>query len=188
MSLKPAKHTKAPKIEFPRVSDIKNLKDEGMCLSMWQPWASLLVYGIKRLEGRSWFSEHRGRLWIHAGSKPVESNLVEEIEQEYAHLKDSIPFPESYPTSALLGYIDVIGCPSNEELKTMKEHYKNMVEKDDEIEYWIHEDNESAYAFVCVNPKKLLLPFHMSGEHKICMLSDFIDYYVKLTLSSSQIA
>ncbi|KAJ0769957.1 putative ASCH domain, PUA-like superfamily, activating signal cointegrator 1 [Helianthus annuus] len=24
------------------------------CLTMHQPWASLLVYGIKRIEGRSW--------------------------------------------------------------------------------------------------------------------------------------
>lgn len=30
-------------------------------LSMHQPWASLLVYGIKRIEGRTWPTDHRGR-------------------------------------------------------------------------------------------------------------------------------
>ena len=30
------------------------------CLTMHQPWASLLVYGIKRIEGRSWPSPIRG--------------------------------------------------------------------------------------------------------------------------------
>lgn len=30
------------------------------CLTMHQPWASLLVYGIKRIEGRSWPAPIRG--------------------------------------------------------------------------------------------------------------------------------
>ena len=37
-------------------------------LSMHQPWASLLVYGLKRIEGRGWPTDHTGRLWIHATS------------------------------------------------------------------------------------------------------------------------
>jgi len=31
------------------------------CLTMHQPWASLLVHGIKRIEGRSWPSPIRGK-------------------------------------------------------------------------------------------------------------------------------
>ena len=34
------------------------------CISMHQPWASLLVAGIKTVEGRSWSTKHRGPLWI----------------------------------------------------------------------------------------------------------------------------
>lgn len=37
-------------------------------LSMHQPWASLLVYGLKRIEGRAWPTDHTGSLWIHATS------------------------------------------------------------------------------------------------------------------------
>ena len=41
-----------------------------------QPWASLLVNGIKRIEGRSWPTQHRGRLWIHATSQqPSDSDI-----------------------------------------------------------------------------------------------------------------
>lgn len=36
-------------------------EDEGVCLSLHQPWASLLVYGFKRAEGRVWNTEYRGR-------------------------------------------------------------------------------------------------------------------------------
>ena len=42
--------------------------DKMTCLTMHQPWASLLVYGIKRAEGRGWNTDFRGRLWIHAGT------------------------------------------------------------------------------------------------------------------------
>ncbi len=43
-------------------------EDGGMCLSMHQPWASLLVHGFKRFEGREWTHRYRGPLWIHATS------------------------------------------------------------------------------------------------------------------------
>ena len=56
-----------------RVQDreLMEMSDDGMCLSMHQPWASLLVMGIKIHEGRTWYSQHRGRLWIHAGIRDV---------------------------------------------------------------------------------------------------------------------
>lgn len=47
-----------------------------ICLTMHQPWASLLVAGVKRVEGRSWPTEHRGILWIHAAAKePSEAEV-----------------------------------------------------------------------------------------------------------------
>ena len=35
-------------------------------LSLWNPWATLLVCGAKRVETRSWPIKHRGPLLIHA--------------------------------------------------------------------------------------------------------------------------
>ncbi len=34
-------------------------------------------YGIKRIEGRGWPTEHRGRLWIHATSKQPSAEEVQ---------------------------------------------------------------------------------------------------------------
>ena len=36
------------------------------CLSLWQPWASLLVHGVKRVETRPKRFNHTGVLLIHA--------------------------------------------------------------------------------------------------------------------------
>ena len=45
-------------------------------ISLHQPWASLLVHGIKRIEGRAWSSEHRGQLWIHSTSqRPTDEEI-----------------------------------------------------------------------------------------------------------------
>lgn len=51
----------------PLFGDEGDKADKMTCLTMHQPWASLLVYGIKRAEGRGWSTDFRGRLWIHAG-------------------------------------------------------------------------------------------------------------------------
>ncbi|KAJ4448144.1 hypothetical protein ANN_10157 [Periplaneta americana] len=61
--------------------------DEGCCLSMHQPWASLLVSGIKVHEGRTWYTSHRGRLWIAAASKVPTAQEIRETEHIYEVLK-----------------------------------------------------------------------------------------------------
>ena len=38
--------------------------DNGMTISMHQPWASLMVAGFKRFEGRDWNHKYRGPLWV----------------------------------------------------------------------------------------------------------------------------
>ena len=37
-------------------------------LSIKQPWASLIAHGIKDIENRTWKTNFRGRIYIHASS------------------------------------------------------------------------------------------------------------------------
>ena len=39
------------------------------CLSLWQPWATLMAIGAKRIETRSWETLYRGPLAIHAATR-----------------------------------------------------------------------------------------------------------------------
>lgn len=41
-------------------------------LSVRQPWATLIVEGIKDVENRMWTTRYRGTLAIHAGRTPAE--------------------------------------------------------------------------------------------------------------------
>ena len=84
-----------------------------MCLSMHQPWASLMVHGFKRFEGREWTTKYRGPLWIHATSqkpKPEEIAALEEAyTNHYAIIGEDRPeFPQRYPTSAVIGRLDLV--------------------------------------------------------------------------------
>src|SRR5687767_9624159 len=47
-----------------READVPRL----MCLSVRQPWAELIVAGRKRVENRTWKTNHRGLLGIHASA------------------------------------------------------------------------------------------------------------------------
>jgi hypothetical protein len=45
-----------------------HLSDKGVCLSMHQPWASLYMLGIKRVEGRTWFVPRHTHIFLHTCS------------------------------------------------------------------------------------------------------------------------
>lgn len=51
-----------------------------LCLSLWQPWASLVVLGLKRFETRSWSTRHRGELLIHASQPIARSGIPPNVE------------------------------------------------------------------------------------------------------------
>lgn len=38
-------------------------------ITLWQPWASLIASGLKTIETRSWKTEYRGLLAIHAAAR-----------------------------------------------------------------------------------------------------------------------
>ncbi|KAL1341655.1 hypothetical protein HN51_028200 [Arachis hypogaea] len=127
------------------------------CLTMHQPWASLLVYGIKHVEGRSWPSPITGRLWIHAASKVPDESTIKAMEYFYKEIYalngvTDIKFPEHYPVSRLLGCVEVVGCLKREELAGW-----------DMVPEGVRLEAQTDYCWLCEQPQKLLIPFEMRG-------------------------
>lgn len=130
-------------------------KDDGMCLSMHQPWASLLVAGIKTHEGRSWGSDFRGRLWIHAAA--AKPSHVEEVEARYRPFAaPGIDFPSDYPTSCLLGYVVVTDVMD-------RDAYESTFAPSERQE-------TSEYKFICTAATPLPFLLSMDGKHKLFKL------------------
>ena len=118
-------------------------------------WASLLVRGIKQHEGRSWYSAHRGRLWIAATAKECEDSDVAELEAFYtSHHPGKIHLPTSYPSACLLGCVDVLDVLPQDEYRAA---YPNG-------------ESHSPFVFVCAEPQELLVKFTVKGKHKIWKL------------------
>ena len=45
-------------------------------ISLWQPWATAIAVGAKRIETRHWPTKHRGPLMIHAAKRKVIDDLI----------------------------------------------------------------------------------------------------------------
>uniref|UniRef100_A0A8C5K2D2 Thyroid hormone receptor interactor 4 n=1 Tax=Jaculus jaculus TaxID=51337 RepID=A0A8C5K2D2_JACJA len=128
--------------------------DGGWCLSMHQPWASLLVRGIKRVEGRSWYTPHRGRLWIAATGKKPSPQEVSELQATYCLLRGKgntkiNPFP--------------IGCSWSGDFYQQCKPDSNTYEFPD-----ISQESDSPFVFICKNPQEMVVKFPIKGNPKIC--------------------
>ncbi|XP_057476896.1 uncharacterized protein LOC130764613 [Actinidia eriantha] len=126
------------------------------CLTMHQSWASLLVHGIKRIEGRSWPSPIR----------------------EYSSLKSSILITGKVSLSLFAcprsvhnqsnerhlqgnlcskwGCVEVVGCVTCEELVSWEE-----------LPEWVSFESQTDSCWLCEQPKKLIVPFEIRGYHGV---------------------
>ncbi|MGH0125364.1 UNVERIFIED_CONTAM: hypothetical protein FKN15_028745, partial [Acipenser sinensis] len=135
--------------------ELQEIADDGWCLSMHQPWASLLIKGIKRVEGRTWYSSHRGRLWIAAAGKRPTPQEISQVEASYRTMYKRVPeFPKEYSTGCLLGCENMADCLSQEQFR---EQFQETCE-----------ESASPFVFICSNPQELVVKFPMKGKHKIC--------------------
>lgn len=128
---------------------------------MHQPWASLLVHGIKRIEGRSWPSPITGRLWIHAASKVPEDATIETMENFYREIYaldgiKNLNFPKNYPVSSLIGCVEVVGCLKREELACWTE-----------VPAGVSLEALTDFCWLCENPQKLQVPLQMGGNRGV---------------------
>ena len=85
-------------------------------LSIKQPWASLIAHGIKDIENRTWKTNFRGRIYIHASAKESGSVLdlldSEQFEEWTKYLNTKNRIPEK-PYSAIIGEVDIVDCVIN---------------------------------------------------------------------------
>ena len=105
------------------------------CLSVRQPWASLIVNGTKTIENRSWRTHYRGPLLIHA-SRTVDRDACRE------HGLD----PDSLPTGVILGSVTMADCKPPEKPCRSK---------------WA---TPGLYHWLLTNPRRLRRPVPFTGR------------------------
>ena len=75
-------------------------------LTIRQPWAWAVVHGGKDVENRSWPTQHRGALLVHAGSafEPDGYEVVKELATRPP------PPAQDLVRGAIIGVVDVVDC------------------------------------------------------------------------------
>jgi ASCH domain len=69
-------------------------------LSIQQPWAYLIVQGIKDIENRDWVTSYRGLLLIHAGKQMDKHFPWGQADFEYM-----LPLTHEYELGGIVGYV-----------------------------------------------------------------------------------
>lgn len=68
-------------------------------LTLKQPWATLVAEGIKKYEFRSWKTNYRGKILIHAGAK-----VDKEAMKKFAGLN------LTFPSKKILAEVEIVDC------------------------------------------------------------------------------
>ena len=83
-------------------------------LTIRQPWAWLICAGIKDIENRNWFTQFRGRIYIHAGKSRLamtESNIkyvLKRLSKKQAKKFESTC--DNLTFGAIIGEVDITDC------------------------------------------------------------------------------
>ncbi len=99
-------------------------------LSLRQPWAWLIVNGVKDIENRSWRTHHRGPLLIHASLSA--GGYTEDI--EWVERKHRISVPRELDTGGIVGVVELRDCVESHRSK------------------WFEKGN---FGWVMANPRRL---------------------------------
>lgn len=116
-------------------------------LTIKQPYASLIVEGYKEYEFRTWKTNYRGRILIHAG-KGIDKETINNIK----------PLELDYPNGYIIGSVKIVDCIKvddklREELKKSPSVYEKIIKNKD----------YDGYVFKLANPRKIK-PIEASGK------------------------
>lgn len=88
------------------------------CISLWQPWASLMALGHKTIETRSWSTGYRGPLAIHAAKRlmiPDDPEFFDALRRLGITIHDI----NKLPLGAIVGACNLSACVPSDNFQTL---------------------------------------------------------------------
>lgn len=87
-------------------------------LSVRQPWAWLIVHGFKDVENRTWRTNFRGRVLIHAGKT---FGLSERLAAAQVAHEFGIDIPDTLPLGGIVGCVEIFDCVTQSDSRWFRE-------------------------------------------------------------------
>lgn len=84
-------------------------------LTVKQPWAELIVSGTKDIENRTWRTNYRGRVLIHAAKTPVSSDELSAypLPALRREIRDFSLKDGNFSTGSIIGSVEIVDCVMN---------------------------------------------------------------------------
>lgn len=124
-------------------------------LSIWQPYASMIMGYMKVYETRSWTTDYRGRLYIHASKKVSKEDLGKH--------EDCVRLLEPLTYGAVLGYVELVNI---QPAWFVKRRTKN------DIELYRGDFSDGRYAWVLHDPVLFKEPLPYRGQQGLFEIPD----------------
>lgn len=131
-------------------------------LSLWQPWASLIAWGKKRVETRSWATQYCGDLAIHAAKRWTRDVAELCLAEPFRSLLcRDIAHPAELPRGAVVAVVRLIGCRRTEDVVHQLQA--------DELDLGNYEAGRFAWFLTDVRP--LVEPYPLRGAQGVFPIS-----------------
>jgi hypothetical protein len=135
-------------------------------LAFAQPWSTLIMLGVKRLETRGWRPAHRGPLAVHACRKLSRPGRALCAREPFRTLLRAAGYPrgDDLPRGVLLGTVELVGCTPVEEID---------LESLPETERALGDYRPGRWAWELRHPVRLLVPLPAVGRLGVYSIPDF---------------
>lgn len=123
-------------------------------LTLWQPFASAILLGLKRFETRGRRTNHRGLLAIHAAKRTPDMGVIEQT-VPLLTTDQRRRIPQRWPTGCVLGTVQVRDC------LTMDAELIESI--DDPIELALGDWQPGRFAYLLSNARIFVEPVEARG-------------------------
>jgi hypothetical protein len=129
-------------------------------LSLWQPWATLIAIGAKRFETRSWKTDYRGPMVIHASKRFTVDERGICISQPFARVLKQAGYERlsDIPLGVALCIVDLVDILPTEKVRSNSYRAQIFV---DELKFGDYSDGR--FAWKLENVRRFNAPIPMRG-------------------------
>jgi activating signal cointegrator 1 len=148
-------------------------------ITLWQPWATFCVEGIKQYETRSWGTSYRGLLAIHAAKRPFDLGYLPMItgksngELDYEKLKKL-----DYPLGKIIGVVNLTRVFKM--VNEIENDFDNLniacVTAQEQV---VGDWQPGRFAWQLKDPKKFLEPIEHRGTQGLRKVDPELEWLIK---------
>lgn len=131
-------------------------------ISLWEPWATLMAIGAKRIESRSWSTPYRGWLAIQASKAGLSKrDLADCLEEPAFKLALS---GETLSPGCIVAVVRLVDCSPMEEIGCLPGVFKDYPELLTPQEVAFGDFSPGRWAWVTEDLFRLPIPIHFRAK------------------------